>query len=155
VSAEPAPVRHLHAVDADCEGCAKLRRELEGALTDLEAAQEELKTKRRQLTERKNFETKQRRTHEQHEVVEKLFEYWQEQCGHPKAKLGPAREKALLKALELHTPREIAMAIRGAAVGAWVDEKGVKHDGLPLICRDEEKLENFIGRYEAWKARQA
>jgi hypothetical protein len=150
-----APARHLHAVDADCEGCAKLRRDLERALADLESAQEELKLKRRQLTERKNFETKQRRTHESHETVEKLFEYWQEQCGHPKAKLGATREKALLKALELHTAREIATAIRGAAVAAFVDERGVKHDELELILRNEVKLESFIARYERWKEQQA
>jgi hypothetical protein len=47
------------------------------------------------------------------------------------------------------------MAIRGAALAAYVDEGGVRHDDLELICRNEVKLEKFIDRYERWKESRA
>lgn len=139
----------------DCEECERLRLQRDALLTELETVKADLDQKRRQLSERRNIDRKALQTAQDYEVAEKLFEYWKEQCGHPRAKFGPARQKALYKAMEFATPREIATAIKGAAVAAWVDEKGVRHDGLSLICRDEEKLDNFTERYERWKEAQA
>jgi hypothetical protein len=138
-----------------CEECERLRTALEAAKLDLEQAQTDARIARRQLAAARAAEREQRRDDPKYEVAERLFDYWREQCGHPRAQLGPKREQALLARLEKYTPREIAMAIRGAALAAYVDESGVRHDDLELICRNEVKLEKFIDRYERWKESRA
>lgn len=146
MSAEPA----LRLVE--CPDCERLRRQLDAALTELETVKADLDAKRRQLRTQRHNERKALKEAALYEQALPLFEFWAEQCGHPKAKFGPANQKALYNALELgFTQREVAEAIKGAAVAAWVDERGKRHDGLPLICRDEEKLRDFIERYERWK----
>ena len=47
---------------------------------------------------------------------------------------------------EGYTPRDVAEGIRGAKRGAFVDERGKRHDDLTLICQSGSKLEDFIGR---------
>jgi hypothetical protein len=138
-----------------CEECERLRTALEAAKLDLEQAQTDARIARRQLAAARAAEREQRRDDPKYEVAERLFDYWREQCGHPRAQLGPKREQALFARLEKYTPREIAMAIRGAALAAYVDESGVRHDDLELICRNEVKLEKFIDRYERWKESRA
>lgn len=138
----------------DCPECERLHTALEEARLDLDNAEAEVKSLRRRLGAMRNAERKERREGPKYEVAEKLFEYWKEQCCHPKAQLGPKREQALLARLDQYTPRQIATAIRGAAIGAFVDENGTRHDDLELICRNEVKLEKFIERYERWKEQQ-
>jgi hypothetical protein len=41
---------------------------------------------------------------------------------------------------------DLKTAVDGAARAAHVDEAGVKHDDLELICRSAEKLDLFIAR---------
>lgn len=136
----------------ECPDCERLRRALDAALAENEVIKADLDQKRRMLRTRRKEERKALAEAALREQAEPLFAYWQEQCDHPRAKFGPAVQKALYGALELgFTQREIAEAIKGAAVAAWVDERGKRHDGLPLICRDEEKLRDFIERYERWK----
>ncbi len=134
-----------------CAECERLRAAVEALTVDLENAQVDLLVKRRQLAAKKLAEMERFRAHPKYADAERLFAYWQEQCGHPRAQLGPGRLPTLLARLEDYTPREIATAIRGAAVAPYVDDKGIRHDELELICRNEVKLEGFIGRYERWK----
>jgi hypothetical protein len=138
----------------ECEECERLRAALNDATLDLEHAQRDAAVARRQLSALRNAERERQRTDPKYEVAERLFEYWREECGHPRATFGPKREQAVLARLRDYTPRQIATAIRGAAVGAYVDESGVRHDELELICRNEVKLESFIERYERWKEKQ-
>jgi hypothetical protein len=79
--------------------------------------------------------------------VSELFAYWQQRCGHAHAKLTPKRGRAVRARLkERRTVAEIRTAIDGAARAAYVDEHGVKHDDLELICRSPEKLDLNIAR---------
>lgn len=80
-------------------------------------------------------------------VARELFAYWQERCRHPQAK--PTRDrlrKVVARLREGYTPEQIREAIDGAAVAAFVDEKGKRFDDLELICRTGSKLESFIER---------
>lgn len=150
---EPA---RLRVVEPDaCPECERLHGALAAAQVDVENANLEIKRLRRALNARQIDESGRRKRHPNHEVAERLFEFWKEECGHPRAQLGFKREKALLARLEQYEPREIAMAIRGAAKAAYVDEKGVRHDDIELICRDEVKLEKFIERYVRWKGERS
>lgn len=80
-------------------------------------------------------------------VARELFEHWQTVCGHPQAKPTPERLKAIRSRLrDGYTAEQVRAAIDGAAVGAFVDDKGKRHDDLTLICRNGSKLEDFIGR---------
>lgn len=76
-----------------------------------------------------------------------LFAYWQQQCGHPHAKLSAERRRKIAGRLrEGFTPQQIREAIDGAARGAFVNEAGAKFDDVELICRSASKLESFIAR---------
>jgi hypothetical protein len=138
----------------ECADCERLQVALDAALMDLEAARAEVGSLRRQLGAAFSKQSKDRKQHPHYDTAVRLFEFWQEECGHPRAQMGPKRERAILARLDDYTPRDIAKAVRGAAVAAYVDERGVKHDDIELICRDEVKLEKFIERYERWKGAQ-
>lgn len=87
-------------------------------------------------------------------VARELFAYWQERCRHPQAK--PTRDrlrKVVARLREGYTPEQIREAIDGAAVAAFVDEKGKRFDDLELICRNGSKLESFIERGQLATAR--
>jgi hypothetical protein len=85
------------------------------------------------------------------EVITKLCAYWQEQCDHQKANVGPktARyRKVRARLRDGYTPRDIATAIQGAARAPFINDEGKKFDDLELICRNAEKLEDFRSRAE-------
>lgn len=80
-------------------------------------------------------------------TVAELFEYWQDQCDHPQAKLTPDRRRKIGARLrEGYTPEQIRQAIDGAARAAFVNDDGKKFDDIELICRTGAKLELFIDR---------
>jgi len=88
--------------------------------------------------------------------VRELFAYWQEQCGHPQAKLSPERRGKIEGRLrEGFTAPQIQEAIDGAARGAFVNEAGKRFDDIELICRNATKLESFIGRPAAAARRES
>ena len=135
----------------ECGECERLRHQLAATLVELENARAETSGLRRQVASLRSQGAKKLESDPRFDVAQRLFEVWQETCGHPRAVLGPKRLKAVLAALDRYEPRDIAKAIRGASVGAFTDERGVRHDDIELICRDEVKLEKFIERYERWK----
>lgn len=79
--------------------------------------------------------------------VAELFEHWRTACGHPRAKLTDGRRRKIRARLkEGYTVEQLRQAIDGAAVGAFVNEQGVKFDDIELICRNGSKVEQFIAR---------
>ena len=85
------------------------------------------------------------------EVVAKLCEFWQSECRHPQAHVGPKTEryrKVRSRLRDGYTPKQIALAIRGAARAPFVNADGKRFDDLELICRSAEKLEDFMARAE-------
>jgi len=84
------------------------------------------------------------------QLVADLFAYWQQQCHHPNAVLDDKRKRRIDERLKSgRTPDEIRAAIDGAARNAYINQSGVKHDDIELICRDDSKLELFIQRSKA------
>lgn len=86
---------------------------------------------------------------EQHgQQVSELFAYWQEQCGHPHAKLtNDRRAKIKARLREKYTVEQIRTAIDGARRNAHTNEgTGKPFDDIELICRTGSKLELFIDR---------
>jgi hypothetical protein len=83
-------------------------------------------------------------------LVEVVFKYWQERCGHPKTTLDPKRHRAIRGRLkEGATLDELKMAVDGAARAAYVNDVGHRFDDIELICRDRPKLDSFIARVSA------
>lgn len=79
-----------------------------------------------------------------------LFDYWRERCGHDRAKATPERLRAIRARLrDGYSVADVRRAIDGAATGAYVDDRGKRHDDLTLICRNGSKLEDFIARASA------
>lgn len=84
--------------------------------------------------------------------ITELFEHWRTQCGHQRARLSPDRRRKIAARLRDFTFDELITAIDGAARGAFVDERGVRHDDLSLIFRNPEKVRLNIARAAATPA---
>lgn len=117
---------------------------------DLRNAEKELRKLRRFVGKLQAELAAQRKEHPKYAEAQGIFEYWKKTLGKPRAQFTEDREKAVLKALEKYTPRQIAIAIHGAKVAAYKDERGVLHNDLELIVRGR-KLEGFIDRSAAWR----
>lgn len=82
--------------------------------------------------------------------VDVVFRYWQQTCKHPTAKLTSDRQsKVRARLRDGYTVKQLLQAIDGAAVGAFVNDNGVRFDDLELICRNGSKVESFIARATA------
>lgn len=83
-------------------------------------------------------------------IARDLFDYWRARCrasSSPQPRFtADRRAKVLARLREGYSPDDIRRAIDGAAVAAFVDEKGKRFDDLELICRNGSKLESFIER---------
>lgn len=91
----------------------------------------------------------------ENDTVGRVFAYWRETCHHETARLsGDRRAKIAARIKEGRTLDELKRAIDGAAVGAYVNDKGHRFDDIELICRNGSKLESFIGRAGAEPPRQ-
>lgn len=79
--------------------------------------------------------------------VRLLFEFWQEQCGHPQAILDAKRRTAIEGRLrDGYTVEQIRTGILGAARAAYVNDAGKRFDDIELVCRNAVKLDSFIDR---------
>lgn len=79
------------------------------------------------------------------EDVRAVFDAWQTECGHTRAKLTQdRRQKVRARLREGYTRQDLIQAVRGAARGAYVDARGIKWDDLSLICRDGTHVERFM-----------
>jgi hypothetical protein len=80
--------------------------------------------------------------------IDELFAYWQQQCGHPHAKLTPERKKKVEARLNQgYTFDQIKSGIDGAANNPpHDDDSSVVYDDLVSVCRNGGQLERYIAR---------
>lgn len=78
--------------------------------------------------------------------VLEIFDYWREKCCHLGSTLDAKRRRLIAARLRETSPERVRTAIDGAAAAAFVDGRGVRHDDIALICRDNEKLDLFVKR---------
>lgn len=134
----------------------RLRRGIELVAVDFDNANVELAGKRRQITELKKQIVGSTTDSDVGDRVTVAFRYWQLRCGHPRAQLDHKRAKVLEAMIRRHDEvpdedglQEVMRAIDGARFDAFVGPNGVRHDGLPLICRDEDSFDRFRGRWRS------
>ena len=131
----------------------QLRRGLSLLQVDLDNANADLAVKRRQITELKNQVAGRVKSGEFGAEVTAAFDYWRRRCNHPRARLDHKRAKAIETRLRIRQEQgeepllEVCRAIDGAAFDAFVDEKGKRHDGISLICRDEDSFDRMRDRW--------
>lgn len=79
-----------------------------------------------------------------------LFAYWREQCKHPRARFTVDRFELIAPFIDSHGLDACKLAVDGAAYEPFETKRrngSVKrHDGLALIFRSAEKLEEFACR---------
>lgn len=159
MTAEP----QLHVVDPEtgelrapgCASCGELTVKLAASDADLEVVQAENVRLLRRIKALQRDRDAARVADPQRETILELFAYWQEKCGHPRSRFDGSRHDLIKTALRRFSADEIRQAIDGAAVGAFVDQKGTRHDGLGLILRDAEHIERFANKWHRWMKRQA
>lgn len=159
MTAEPAPRPDLRVVG--CPDCERHRRVIDGLEVDLGNLQDEVKKKLRIIKRLEDDKAAKLSGDRLFPLAKELFDFWVVQTDKDatQTELGPARLGLLLarlkgrKRLGSENPgRDVAKAILGAKHDAYVNPKGKRHDDLTFICRNEATLEDFIGRYERWKA---
>ncbi len=88
-------------------------------------------------------------------AIMEIFDHWRERCGHPNARFDGRRFDLIKARLRTFSVDELKMAIDGAAVDAYTDSKGKRHDRLGLIFESAERVEDFANRFARWQHRQA
>lgn len=145
-----------------CEECEVWRQTADAQKHALDCAEGDLQNLEREVRKQRRIIAKlnaelaaARKDHPKYADAQEMFHYWVKQLGkNPKTtKFTEDREKAVLKALEKYSKRQVAIAILGAKYTAYVDDKGIAHNDLELVCRGS-KLEKFIQRYQAYRLNQ-
>ena len=156
------PEHQLHVVDPatgelrqpGCQQCADLTAKLAGRTADFDALVREHTKVIRQRNALLKDRERERELDPDRAVIMDVFDYWRERCHHPNARFDAKRFDLVKARLKTFTADELRMAIDGAAVAAYVDPTGKRHDRLGLIFESAERVEDFCNRYARWQ-RQA
>jgi hypothetical protein len=135
--------------DQSCLACQDMQARLDAAILDLDNAEAALRAERRKV---KGLQKQLEAQHLDSPLLadaRALFEFWQAKCVHPRSVFDANRQRLAVQRIAEHGMDRLKDAIRGASVGAYVDEKGVRHDGFELILRDAGHVDKFVKRWEA------
>lgn len=138
---------------AGCPQCAELAAKLAGAEADIEALHKEHTRLLRRTDALLRDHDAERLGDPQRSEIIAIFDHWREKCGHPNARFDGARFDLIKSRLRQFSADELKMAVDGAAVDAYLDPKGKKHDRLGLVFQNAERVEDFCNRYVRWKNR--
>lgn len=130
-----------------------LETKVHGLMGDCDVLHEELTRALRQIKAFKKDREKERLGDPQRDVIVNVFDYWREKCGHPNARFDGKRFDLIQNRLKQFTPDELRMAVDGAAVDAYVDSKGKRHDRLGLVFESAERVEDFCNRFARYQRR--
>jgi hypothetical protein len=135
--------------DQSCLACQDMQRRLDAVVLDLENAEAALRAERRKVNGLQKQMAAQHLSSPLLSDARALFEFWQAQCHHPRSVFDAQRQRLAVQRLAEHGMDRLRDAIRGAAIGAYVDDRGVRHDGFELILRDAGHVDKFVKRWEA------
>ncbi len=82
-----------------------------------------------------------------HDDVQVVFAHWQQVMNKPKAKLDDVRRRKIKAALKSFSVPDCQLAIDGCAQSDFhmgKNDNGKRYDGISLIFRNSEKIEQFI-----------
>jgi hypothetical protein len=135
--------------DQSCLACQDMQRRLDAVVLDLENAETALRAERRKVKGLQKQLAAQHLSSPLLSDARALFEFWQAQCHHPRSVFDAQRQRLAVQRLAEHGADRLRDAIRGASIGAYVDDRGVRHDGFELILRDAGHVDKFVKRWEA------
>jgi hypothetical protein len=138
-----------------CNGCHDLAAKLASRDAELDVTQEELTKAHLQIKAFKRDRENERLQDPARDQIVAIFDYWRERCHHENARFDGKRFDLIKARLRSFTPDELRMAIDGAAVDAYVDPSGKRHDRLGLVFESAERVEDFCNRYVRWQRRAA
>ena len=82
------------------------------------------------------------------ETVKNIFAFWCEKMNSPRSRLDANRKRLIVNALKKYTENDLIAAITGCAMSPFhmgINPDSKKYNGLDLILRNAEKIEQFIG----------
>jgi hypothetical protein len=135
--------------DQSCLACQDMQARLDAVVLDLENAETALRAERRKVKGLQKQLAAQHLSSPLLADARALFEFWQAQCHHPRSVFDVQRQRLAVQRLAEHGADRLRDAIRGASIGAYVDDRGVRHDGFELILRDAGHVDKFVKRWEA------
>ena len=137
----------------------RLRKAIEMMQVDLDNANADLAAKRRIISTLRNQLEQHAQESEDAALVEPVIEYWRWKLDHPRARSSAKRILCVSARMKRdgHTIEEVFRAIDGCALKPYVGDRGrcsqgkrsERHDGLDLICKDEETFDRFTRYREA------
>lgn len=146
---EPAELRLVvdretgEVSESSCPECAT-------AAQDVENITKELRKALRRERELRADREKEAELHPQRGEIVEVFEFWQAECRHPNAKLDADRTFAIAGMLKRYGLEICKRAVRGAAFDPFTAPRKngsvQRFDGVDLIFRNSEKLENFANK---------
>ena len=82
------------------------------------------------------------------ETVKNIFSVWCKKMNSPRSRLDANRKRLITNALKKYTETDLVAAITGCAMSPFhmgMNPDSKKYNGLDLILRNAEKIEQFIG----------
>lgn len=170
MSAEPAPLRRLAAVDLNSgevvdPEVVRLQERIANLEQALREAEADLVTKRAMVTRLKRDKAEERTKYDRRGDVVKVHQYWQRRLGTKKALTADRFDaiKGMLEETRLEIVDQRAQKVfafefpadfKRAVDGAWFDPfskvmkngRTQKFDDLALIFRDAKTMQSFIDR---------
>ena len=123
----------------------------EGHEADVRNLEQEVTKLLRRIKVLEADKERERRLYAHRQLVSGLFDFWKDCTGHAKSRLDGDRFDAIKARIEDgYTDEQCRLAIIGAAVDPFVDPKKKRHDGVGLVFRNGEKLEDFANRAYRW-----
>lgn len=138
---------------AGCPHCAELAAKLAGLESDLAVVTRDHTMLLRRIDALRRDRDAERLGDPQRAVIVEIFDYWRDKCRHPNARFDSRRFDLIKGRLRDFSVDELKMSIDGAAVDAYVDPKGKRHDRLGLIFESAERVEDFANRYARFMRR--
>ncbi len=148
MSAEPA--RHLRVVDQETGEVEDLDSHIQELHVQLDGAEHEIRSWRARYAALADQKTKEAKEHRLFPTAVAVFDYWREQCNHPRSAFSTERFWMLLPFLERHGEAMCKRAIDGAAFDPFITQRKngttKRHDRFGLIFGEADKFEDFCNR---------
>ncbi len=112
-----------------------------------ELAERDLRSKRALIQRLRDDQDAKRKAYGKRDVIERLFERWQQASNHTRSLLGPERFDPCRARLEQgYTEEQLTMAVMGVALNPHIADNGERHDEFEIAVRSGKQVEHYAKR---------
>lgn len=132
----------VHEAPGECAHCAE-------AMAEAETWEQEVLKLKRQVKRLMEDRDQKMRNDKDFPMARELFEEWQRETGHPRARFDRNRIALALTTVKAYREdrEKLSWVIQFGRHLAFVDERGHKHDSFGLLFRDAEHIEGYATKW--------